>query len=143
MDNEIIIKPASSDDLESIFRLVCELENMRFDFDAFGLIYDKNIRNPENYYFVAVVIDKIVGFISYHTQDLLHHCGRVGEIQELFVDKDYRNKGIGKSLMNEIYRISNINNIKSIEVTSNVKRIENIDVYQKLGFAKTHNKFTK
>ena len=116
---------------------------MRFDFDSFGLIYDKNISNPENYYFVAVSIDKVVGFISYHTQELLHHCGRVGEIQELFVDKDYRNNGIGKFLMNEIERISNINNIKSIEVTSNVKRIENVDVYQKMGFAKTHNKFTK
>jgi len=143
MDNEIVIKPASSEDLENIFRFICELENESFDYNSFRLIYDKNIRNLENYYFVAFDIDKIVGFISYHTQELLHHCGRVGEIQELFVDKDYRNNGIGKFLINEIEKISRINNIKSIEVTSNVKRIENVDFYQKMGFVKTHNKFTK
>ena len=130
MDNEIVIKPASSEDLENIFRFICELENESFDYNSFRLIYDKNIRNLENYYFVAFDIDKIVGFISYHTQ-------------ELFVDKDYRNNGIGKFLINEIEKISRINNIKSIEVTSNVKRIENVDFYQKMGFVKTHNKFTK
>lgn len=143
MEDTTAIKPASKEDLECIFRFVCELENEKFNFEEFGLIYDKNIRNPEYYYFVAVAFDKVVGFIGFHTQDVLHHCGRVGEIQELFVDKDYRNKGIGKSFINEIEKISKMNNIKSIEVTSNVKRIENVDVYQKMGFIKTHNKFTK
>ena len=30
-----------------------------------------------------------LGFISFHTQNLLHHCGLVGEIQEFFIHKKY------------------------------------------------------
>lgn len=36
-----------------------------------------------------------------------------------------------------------INNIVSIEVTSNKKRIENINIYERTGFRLTHNKFVK
>ncbi len=49
----------------------------------------------------------------------------MGEIQELHVDKDFRGKGIGKMLIKEIEKFTNINNLSSIEVTSNKLRIEN------------------
>jgi (aminoalkyl)phosphonate N-acetyltransferase len=34
------------------------------------------------------------------------------------------------------------NNLKSIEVTSSRKRLENIEIYENLGFQLSHNKFT-
>lgn len=34
------------------------------------------------------------------------------------------------------------NNLKSIEVTTNKRRVENVLIYENLGFGLTHNKFT-
>lgn len=143
MDNNIVIRRAGINDLKEIYGIICELENEQLDFIRFALIYNKNITNSEYAYLVASVDDKIIGFISYHTQNLLHHCGCVGEVQEFFIDSKYRNRGIGKMLMKEINRISSINEIVSIEVTSNKKRTDNVIIYERLGFNLTHNKFTK
>jgi len=103
----------------------------------------QNINNPEYLYLTAESDSKIIGFISFHTQNLLHHCGKVGEIQEFFILKDFRRKGISKLFMKEIEIFSVENNIVSIEVTSNKKREENVQIYENLGFTLTHNKFTK
>jgi PhnO protein len=46
--------------------------------------------------------DAVTGFISCHTQYLLHHCGIVAEIQELFVGKPSRKMVIGKALVNSL-----------------------------------------
>jgi len=137
-----MIREARFEDLDSVYRFICNLEDSQFDFDTFCSIYNKNIINPDFLYFVAIHNDKIIGFISCHTQYLLHHCGKVGEIQELYIDSDYRNKGFGRLLISEIIKIAKIYNFKSLEVTSNKKRTENVQIYEQYGFQLTHNKFT-
>ena len=72
----------------------------------------------------------------------MHHCGIVGEIQEFYIKPNYRNKGIGKQLVENIISYANQYKLKSIEVTTNKKRIENVIVYENLGFNLSHNKFT-
>lgn len=143
MEYNIVIRRAENNDFEEIYKIICELEKEQLDFDKFRLIYYKNISNSEYVYLVALYDNKIIGFISFHTQNLLHHCGSVGEIQEFFIDRNFRNSGIGKMLIDEINRISLINKIKFIEVTSNKERIDNVIIYERLGFNLTHNKFTK
>jgi PhnO protein len=139
---KICITQAQPNDAGVIFKFICELENQTFDFVSFLDVYNKNINNPQNIYYIAFSDNSPAGFISFHTQYLLHHCGKVGEIQEFFVDPLYRNRGIGKLLFQEIIKFSRTNGIMFIEVTSNKVRTENIMVYSQLGFELTHNKFT-
>ena len=93
-------------------------------------------------YLIAKNENEDVGFISFHTQNLLHHCGRVGEIQEFFIHKSHRGKGIGRQLIQKIMQFANQNSLKSIEVTTNRKREENVLIYENIGFTLSHNKFT-
>jgi PhnO protein len=137
------IKAASADDLKFIYGVVCELENFSFDFDEFSLIYSKNISNPDNLYLILLEDNINIGYISLHAQSLLHHCGLIGEIQEFYINKNYRNKGLGKLLINEIEKEAKIRKLKGLEVTSNKKRIENVTIYMNLGYSLSHNKFTK
>jgi (aminoalkyl)phosphonate N-acetyltransferase len=138
----IIIRKTESKDLDSIYGFICDLENEVFDFQLFKCIFEENSENPNYKYFVAESDEKIIGFISFHTQKLLHHCGVVGEIQELYIDPNFRNQGIGKLLIQKVKTYAKANNLTSIEVTSNKLRTENIQVYEHLGFRLTHNKFT-
>jgi (aminoalkyl)phosphonate N-acetyltransferase len=143
MNQKIIIRNAKKSDVIQVYSFITILENENFDYNSFQKIFETNLQNPDYAYFVATLNNNIVGFASFHSQNLLHHCGRVGEIQELYVSNDYRNKGIARMLLNEIEKFAKLKEIKNLEVTSNKKRKENVIIYKKLGFILSHNKFTK
>jgi len=142
MYSNLQIRKIHSEDLNFIYKSICELENEELDFEAFKDIFHENIANPNNLYLIAENENEGVGFISFHTQNLLHHCGRVGEIQEFFINEKYRGKGIGRQLIEKIMQYAEEHKLKSIEVTTNKRRVENVMIYENLGFTLSHNKFT-
>ncbi|CAI2765727.1 GNAT family N-acetyltransferase [Flavobacterium collinsii] len=142
MESNIKIRKVEKQDLDFVYQAINELENEILDFEVFKEIFEENISNKKNVYLIAENETEGLGFISFHTQNLLHHCGLVGEIQEFFIHQNYRGKGIGRQLINEILQYADRNNLKSIEVTTNKRRVENVLIYENLGFGLTHNKFT-
>ncbi|OHT46778.1 GNAT family N-acetyltransferase [Flavobacterium tructae] len=142
MKSNTKIRKVEKQDLDFVYQAINELENEVLDFEIFKEIFNENISNPRNVYLIAENENEGLGFISFHTQNLLHHCGLVGEIQEFFIHQNYRGKGIGRQLINEILQYADRNNLKSIEVTTNKRRVENVLIYENLGFGLTHNKFT-
>ncbi|WP_166921149.1 GNAT family N-acetyltransferase [Flavobacterium poyangense] len=142
MKLNIKIRKIESQDLGFVYKSICELENEILDFEIFEEIFNENISNPNNVYLIAENEKEYLGFISFHTQKLLHHCGLVGEIQEFFIDKSCRGQGIGRQLIIKIMLYASQNHLKSIEVATNRKRVENVLIYENLGFDLTHNKFT-
>ncbi|RXM46171.1 GNAT family N-acetyltransferase [Flavobacterium sp. YO64] len=138
----INIRKVEKQDLDFVYKAICELENEILDFEVFEAIFNENISNPKNLYLIAENEMEGLGFISFHTQNLLHHCGLVGEIQEFFIHQKHRGKGVGRLLINEIKNFAEQHNLKSIEVTTNKRRVENVAIYENLGFNLSHNKFT-
>jgi len=142
MRTEIHIRKVENHDLNFVYKSICELENEELDFKIFEEIFKENISSPNNLYLLAENENEALGFVTFHTQNLLHHCGLVGEIQEFFIDKNHRGHGIGRQLIEKIMQFSEANNLKSIEVTTNRRRVENVLIYENLGFILSHNKFT-
>lgn len=142
MNSKVEIRKVEKQDLNFVYKAICELENEVLDFKVFEEIFNENISNPKNVYLIAENEIEGLGFISFHTQNLLHHSGLVGEIQEFFIHQNYRGQGVGRLLINEIKDFADLNNLKSIEVTTNKRRVENVAKYERLGFELTHNKFT-
>ena len=138
----INIRKVEKQDLDFVYKAICELENEVLDFEVFERIFNENISNSKNLYLIAENEMEGLGFISFHTQNLLHHCGLVGEIQEFFIHQKHRGKGVGRLLINEIKNFAEQHNLKSIEVTTNKRRVENVAIYENLGFNLSHNKFT-
>ena len=142
MKSNVKIRKIKNHDLDFVYKSICKLENEAFDFETFKDIFVENISNQNNLYLIAENETENLGFITFHIQNLLHHCGLVGEIQEFFIDQNHRGKGVGRKLVDEIIKYSKQNNLKSIEVTTNKKRLENVAIYENLGFTLSHNKFT-
>lgn len=142
MYSSLQIRKIQNQDLNFAYKSICELENEELDFEVFAAIFNENIANPNNLYLIAENENEEVGFISFHTQNLLHHCGRVGEIQEFFISESHRGKGIGRQLIEKIMQYAEKNKLKSIEVTTNRRRVQNVLIYENLGFTLSHNKFT-
>ena len=95
------------------------------------------------HYLVAEWAGVVVGFISCHVQHLLHHTGKVGEIQELYVLPDYRNRHIGHQLMTTLDALAIREGFVNLEVTTNQKRIDTVRFYEREHFSGTHLKLVK
>ena len=140
---QIIIRKARPKDILTVYEQICKLENKLLIFNTFKNRFINNIYNKNIIYLVAIAKSKeIVGFISCHIQDLLHHNKKVAEIQELYVNQHFRNSGIGSSLIKALKNKLNNRNCESLEVTAQNKRKITHKFYMKNGLSKTHIKFT-
>ena len=138
---EVLIREAIPQDFPVIYNFINELEDEAFDEEKQRSFFEVNIQQKHYCYRVAVHKGAIVGYISCHTQILLHHGGRIGEIQELFVAADKRGYGIGKLLVNEVKMWAQKNEVLQLEVTANNTRHQTHQFYIGEGFSHTHKKF--
>ncbi len=141
--NDLRIRQATVADADVIYKFVFELNGRQFDKATFRQCYEACLDVPNHYYLVAAINDKPVGYISCHGQVLLHHCGLVYEIQELFVVPEYRSKGVGKRLLTTLEQRISGDNYVLLEVASNQKRKDAHRFYEANGFECTTYKFKK
>jgi len=139
----ISIRQANREDVSPIYHFINELEETVFDETAFAAHYYYNLQQPTIHYLVAEDAGKAIGFISCHGQTLLHHNGLVYEIQELFVNKDCRSKGVGALLIKALEEKLAAEDYELLEVASNIRRKDTHRFYLANSFRQTHYKFTK
>jgi PhnO protein len=142
-ETAIQIRGATLTDAPVVCDFLCVLEEMALDTTAFQAVYERNLANPFIYYLVAELPGEVIGFVSCHVQFLLHHCGKVGEIQELFVHPDYRQRGIGHDLVATVQFLASQENCINLEVTTNQKRQDTIRFYERESFRLSHYKLVK
>lgn len=145
MKNEnVIIRKMMEKDMLTVYEQICELEETIFNINHFKSIFFHNINDNNKLYYVAEDPTGLnLGFISCHIEQLLHHCGKVAEIQELYVKSEYRSSGIGGLLVAHIEQQLKIHDCVSYEVTAQNKRIKTHAFYEHAGFKASHLKFTK
>jgi PhnO protein len=140
------LRKVSSEDLQQVFLLVCELESSggeTMELAAFMPVYLQNCKDENVYYLLAMHDDKAVGFGSMHVQRLLHHCGPVAEVQELIVTQEFQGRGVGKQLLRALEEEARIRGCRQIELCCNRTRIESNEFYSRQGYSKTHYKHVK
>lgn len=143
MIQELKIREADHSDFDTIYHFVNELEETVFDIEPMKKAFEHNISNPDAIYLIAEIHNKPVGYLSCHTQLLLHHGGqKIAEIQEMYVSPDTRKIGVGKQLINELKKMARNKGIVQIEVTSNNIRTDTHRFYMREKFIQSHQKFT-
>jgi len=141
----LTIRPATVDDQDIVYAFLCELEAETLDRMRFNVCFADNLSNPMVHYLIAELPDATgpVGFVSCHVQYLLHHTGKVGEIQELFVKPTYRSQRIGRQLVGAIVTLAREQGLVNLEVTTNQKRNDAIRFYEREAFINTHLKLVR
>jgi GNAT superfamily N-acetyltransferase len=91
------------------------------------------LANNDNCVFVAEEDEKVVGWI-HGFYSLRVESEFFVEIAGLVVDENYRRKGIGKILIEEVIIWTKSKKCVSIRVRCNVKRIASHQFYHELGF---------
>ncbi|GAB2577456.1 GNAT family N-acetyltransferase [Spirosoma areae] len=141
--NDLPIRTATVTDAPVVYTFLCELEETGIDRAAFDTIFQQNLANPSVHYLVAEQAGEVIGFVSCHVQSLLHHGGRVGEIQELFVRSDVRSQQIGHQLIVALTAVAIREGFVNLEVTTNQKRLDTLRFYERESFKQTHFKLVK
>ena len=135
------IVKAAMHNLDAVYNLICELEDRKLDKYEFLRIYQENIADANVHYLLAEDGADIIGFASLHIQKLLHHCAKVGEIQEIIVSEKAQGSGAGTELFNQLAKTAASNNCLQLEVCTSKMREKAQDFYVKQGMKQSHFKF--
>lgn len=140
MNMVISIREATIDDFDTVYQFICELQNKAFDREEMNKLYIQNIAQKDNIYLIAQDANVSIGYLSCHLQTLLHHGGKVAEIQEMYVQPTHRSKGVGKKLMGEVKILSKEKGASQLEVTTRIIREKAIQFYIRESFKDSHKK---
>lgn len=138
----IKLSPAEKSDLEFIYNCINTLEETVFDRVNFNQVFDTVMASKDIFLFVIEHNDEEIGYMSIYIQTLLHHNGKVAEIQELIVLPEYRSNGAGRLALEFAKKFAQEKGCVLIELASNIKREQAHKFYVSNGFARSHYKFT-
>ncbi len=139
----LLIRPARPTDAPMIYAFIGELEQTLPDPTRFRTVFVHNLSDAAVSYFVAEWAGEVAGFVSCHIQYLLHHGGKIAEIQELYVSPDYRNRHIGQRLLETVTAVAIGEGCLNLEVTTNQQRADAIRFYERESFQRSHYKLVK
>lgn len=146
----IRIRKSNCSDSNDVLRLIKQLEpeltnkDLKKAREIFKAIIEKEnylnkvaiLRNKENR-------EKIIGFISLVFNLAIHDLGLVATINEIVIDKNYRNKKVGSILLENAIGDAKSRGCTEIEVSSSLDRKTAHQFYKKHGFEEAGKFFSK
>ena len=136
------IIPATAQEMEAVYSLICQLEEQTLPSADFERIYLENLKNPPIFYLLCKDQGEVLGFCSLHIQALLHHAGKIAEVQELVLCPRARGAGAGRALMEAAKQKARQEGCLQIEVCCSLRRQDAHQFYEHIGLEKSHYKFT-
>ncbi|MFO7711502.1 MAG: GNAT family N-acetyltransferase [Candidatus Woesearchaeota archaeon] len=92
---------------------------------------------------IVLCEDKIIGFASLHFRTDIQTQGKIAELTELIIKKEWRGKGYGSQLLREAERIAQAEGCLELRFNSNFKRERAHQFYESRGYNKTSYLFWK
>ena len=134
--SDLIIREAANKDIESVTEV---LETIYLQDVAWAKRAVKKLLATENYVIlVAELDDQIVGFIDYYILPSIWEKWNEATINNLFIHKDYQDKGIGSRLLEEVIKRTDEIGIVELHVGTEKDNEGAIRLYKKHGFLKEY-----
>lgn len=113
----------------------------QYDFEYFQDIFNQVNESKNIKIIVGVLEGKVIGTITIIIEPKFIRGGKkVGHIEDVVVDKNYRKKGIGKILINKAINLAKDKDCYKVILNANEK---NRRFYQNCGFSSKDIEFTK
>jgi ribosomal protein S18 acetylase RimI-like enzyme len=131
-------------DFDGLIKLLQQLwVDKEINKEAVRTVIEKGLHSENQKYICAIDGEKLVGYCSLTIKNNLWVSANLGNVDELVVDSQYRNKGIGKLLLNKIEAIARQHKCVKIELDSAFHRTAAHEFYERLGFKKRAYLFIK
>jgi PhnO protein len=137
------LRPATRDDTDAVYGLICELKQKEYDRNTFAAGFAANLNNPNQRYQLALVNGDIVGLIGIQMMFPLNLNCWIGEIQELVVLSQHRGLNIGQKLLAWAEDEARNSGANLMELSSGKVRTDAHRFYLREGFQQSHFRFKK
>lgn len=138
-----MIRKIEINDLEEVFELLDELYENKIEYSIFTEKYKASLKDNNFYGIVAVEDNKVVGVLIARIINRLAKKKNILFIDDLIVNKKYRNTGIGKLLIQNAMDYAVSIDCESLELTSLISNTNAHRFYENNGFEKRQYKFKK
>ncbi len=96
--------------------------------------FERRVENPGFTNLVAIVDDKLVGFLHASSNYNGIKLQEETKIHFMFIEEEYRHQGIGTKLMEEYLKQAKEKGIKFVEINHYIGNHESEELYKKFGF---------
>lgn len=116
-----------------LMETLCSVYNVEFDRERWKKSLEEKIKTSDfTKLLVAEMKEKIVGML---VADIRRANGeRIGHVTNLIVAPDFRNLGVGESLINKAVEFFKFNHVHTVKVNVRAKSNAVIKLFAKLGF---------
>ena len=135
------IRKITLSDLDKVYDLLNTLYENKLKYKQFEEIYKLKLNDENSYYIVAIEDNKIIGVLTSEIQVKLHRAKKQSFIEDLIVDETYRNKGVGKALLQNAVNYAKNTDCEVVELTSYINNENAHRFYENNGFIKHSYKF--
>ena len=139
--SDLKIRKIILDDLDEVYELMNILYEGKLKYNRFKDIYKLKLQDKNSYYIIAVEDDNIVGVLTAELQEKLHRERLQLFIEDLIVEEQRRNNGIGKALIENAVNYAKEKNCEVVELTSYKDNIKAHKFYENNGFINHSIKF--
>ena len=137
------IRNTKLEDLDGVFELLNELYENKIQYSEFAKKYKESLENSNFYEIVAIEKNKVVGVLISRVINILAKKKNILFIDDLIVNENCRNTGIGKLLIQTATTYAISRDCGALELTSMIQNINAHRFYENNGFEKRQYKFKK
>ena len=140
---DILIRPARPEDIPRMCELLADLFSLETDFEVDVIKQMKGlsmlVSNPWGRAFVvvAVVDNSIVGMATVQTLISTAEGGHVGLVEDVIVDRQFRGRGVGTLLLEQIADWSRENGLKRLQLLADSDNRPALEFYSSLRWIST------
>lgn len=125
------VRPARTTDVRALSMLAEKLMPREARTPDRMRVLKRSLGKPNYYLYVAEEDERLVGFADLWFFSDFAHAGRMGIIQNLFVDRELRHRGIGDLLMKRIMSRASQLRLKELHVWTAFENRAAISLYRK------------
>ena len=137
LDTHLITRPLQSQDIsKGYIQLLSQLSPTCETSDlGFNSACDFFLKNSETYHIYVIENTLTNTIIASGTllieQKIIHNCSKVGHIEDIIIDQDYRGMKLGKRIIQHL--VEKAKAIKCYKIILDCNE-DNVEFYRKLGF---------
>jgi len=141
----MIIREMIADDILQLAQLYKQFWDEDSSLDTMYKQFSKLSTSGTHVFLSAVENDRLIGSVmGVICEELYGDCKPFMVLENLIVDRSYRNKGVGRALINELERTATAKNCTQIILVTETNRIDACSFYESAGYKPgTHKGFKK
>ncbi|MXQ53447.1 GNAT family N-acetyltransferase [Shimazuella alba] len=141
----MIIREMITDDIPELAQLYSQFWNEESCIETMHNQFNKLQKNNSHILISAIENNKLIGSVmGVICEELYGDCKPFLVLENMIVDKNYRNKGIGKALISKIEEIATNRDCTQVILVTESNRFDACNFYESAGYSsQTHKGFKK